>query len=291
MTGRSIIMGAAVAALLTGGVGLRAQSNQERVAVDRCEQDLTYRMTAETGGRDPQNSLDFRGLDVRDQGRAVQVQGRGRFMRDRFDRGRDYTFQCAFNPRNGAATATYRWGGNFGGGYDEPGYQPPPSYRPPPGGDYGAGSRPSYPATGRVFFSGGIVNRASGRGLDVEGRSTRDSANVQQWDFGGNPNQMWDVIDQGSGTFSIISQGSGKALDVANHAATDGANVQQFRFSNGDNQLWRLERAGGGFYQIVSVSSGKCLDVNSAGINENGTNVQQWSCSGAPNQQWKLTPR
>jgi hypothetical protein len=111
----------------------------------------------------------------------------------------------------------------------------------------------SYPPTGRVFFSGGIFNRASGKSLDVQDRSARDAANVQQWDFAQVPNQLWDVIDQGNGVFSIVSQGSGKALDVANHDAA--------------------------------------VDVNAGAINENGANVQQWSCSGQPNQQWKLGSR
>lgn len=36
---------------------------------------------------------------------------------------------------------------------------------------------------GRVFHSGGIVNRASGKALDVRDQSTHDGAAIQQWDF------------------------------------------------------------------------------------------------------------
>ena len=140
----------------------------------------------------------------------------------------------------------------------------------------------------RVFFTGGIFNRASGKALDVEGRSTKDAANVQQWDFGGAPNQLWDIVDQGTGQFAILSRCSDKALDVTDRSAADGANIQQFRFGNGDNQRWRLQPVAGGYYLIVSVSSGKCLDVDLGRIKENGANVQQWSCGGAANQQWQL---
>jgi Ricin-type beta-trefoil lectin domain-like len=105
--------------------------------------------------------------------------------------------------RNGNTRANYRWAGTgWSGGGDDAGYNQPPSYRPPPSGGWGGGSGGgAYPPSGRVFYSGGIVNRASGKGLDVQDRSTRDAANVQQWDFGGGPNQTWDVIDQGGGRF------------------------------------------------------------------------------------------
>ena len=269
--------------------------NLNQQAVEACEHELSLRMGSEARGRDPQATLDTRSLNIGEQGRNLAIRGGGRFRRDSFDQGRAFTFDCTVDIRNGNTTANYRWsGGNWAGGSDDPGYTAPPAYRPPPSGGWGGSGNSggaSYPPTGRVFYSGGITNRASGKGLDVQDRSTRDAANVQQWDFGGSPNQTWDVVDQGDGVFSIVSQGSGKALDVANHNAADGANIQQFRFHNGDNQLWRLERVGGGFYQVISVSSGKCLDVDAGQINENGANVQQWSCSGQPNQQWKLERR
>lgn len=288
----------ALALAMAGAMGLvqapaAAQSswNLEQRSVDACQQELQFRMGGESNARDPQVSFDNRSLTVRQANRnAMAVRGNGSFRRDRFDRGRAFSFDCTVDIRNGDTRANYRWGGSgWGGGYDEPGYSQPPAYRPPPSGGWGGGSGgSSYPPTGRVFYSGGIVNRASGKGLDVQDRSTRDAANVQQWDFAGSPNQTWDVVDQGNGQFSIVSKGSGKALDVARHDASDGANVQQYSFHNGDNQLWRLERVGGGFYQIVSVSSGKCLDVDAGQINENGANVQQWNCSGQPNQHWTL---
>jgi hypothetical protein len=301
---RSAALGVALVAAAGFGHDLSAQSyDQGRAAVDSCERALEWRMSREVGGRAPTPGVDFRSLDVRPGSRgAITVGGRGTYRRDQFDRGRAYTFSCTYDVRNDRANVSYTWGSGWsGGGPDEPGYTTPPSYRPVPGGGgwgsgggsgsgsgSGAGGSSPYPPSGRVFFTGGIINRASGKGLDVENEGRADGANVQQWDFGAKANQTWDIVDLGQGEFSIVNQASGKALDVANHNASDGANVQQFRWHNGDNQRWRLERAGGGFYQIVSVSSGRCLDVNSARVNENGGNVQQWSCSGQPNQQWRL---
>src|SRR5262245_35252151 len=50
---------------------------------------------------------------------------------------------------------------------------------------------------GRTFFSGGILARVSGKGLDVKDRSTEDGAPVQLWDYVGGPNQAWNIIDLG----------------------------------------------------------------------------------------------
>jgi|APFre7841882724_1041349.scaffolds.fasta_scaffold93927_1 hypothetical protein len=287
--GTTLAAALAVAAVAAGSQ-LSAQSwTESRAAVDSCVQELEFRISRETQGRAPTAGIDFQSLQVRQSGRnALAVNGRGSFRRDQFDRGRAYTFACTYDASAGRANVTYKWStGATGGNFDEPGYSTLPSYVPVPGGP-GSGGSSAYPPTGRVFFSGGIINRASGKGLDVEAESRTNAANVQQWDFGSKPNQTWDIVDLGRGEFSIVNQGSGMALDVARRDGSDGANVQQFRWHNGDNQRWRLERAGGGFYQIVSVSSGRCLDVDAGRLRENGANVQQWSCSGQPNQQWRL---
>jgi len=270
---------------LVRGTHAQSQWNPNQQAIDKCEQDLTFRLNTDPRGRDPRANLDYRSLDVRQQGKdSVRVAGRGSFSRDRFDRGRDFTFDCTVDMRSGNTRTNHRWSGGGWGGDDNAGYPDAPSYRPP----YGRGGGRSYPPTGRVFYSGGIFSRASGKALDVQGASTANQANVYTWDFVNQPNQLWDVIDQGGGRFAIMSQGSGKVLDVANRDSADGANIQQYRFTNGDNQLWRVERVGGGYYRIVSVSSGKCLDVDANRLRENGANVQLWTCNGQAQQQWRF---
>ena len=251
-----------------------AQWDPRDEAVGRCQQELQYRMGREVGGRQPNASIDERRAQItRVSNTEARVRGNGRYMRDNNDRGRDFSFDCTFNSRNNTARATYNWSGpGWGGQYPDP----DPGYsRPPSGG---------YPPDGRVFFSGGIVSRLSGKCLDVEGRSTRNAANVQQWSCSGGSNQLWDVIDLGRGQFSIVSHGSNKALTVSG-GRTDGANVEQFRWNGGDNQRWRVERAGNGAYRLVSVSNNSCLDVEGA-KRDDGANIQLWGCSGGANQTW-----
>ena len=269
-----VITSLGLALALLGPPPALAQWDSRDEAVGRCQQELQYRMGREVGGRQPNASIDERRAQITPVSNTeARVRGNGRYMRDYNDRGRDFSFDCTFNSRNNSARASYNWSGSgWGGQYPDP----DPGYNRPPSGGYSP--------DGRVFFSGGIVSRLSGKCLDVEGRSTRNAANIQQWSCSGGSNQTWDVIDLGRAQFSIISHGSNKALTVSGRGV-DGANVEQNRWNGGDNQRWRVERAGGGAYRIVSVSNNSCLDVEGA-KRADGANIQLWGCSGGANQTW-----
>jgi hypothetical protein len=243
-------------------------------ALRRCENELQFRMSREVGGRSADVTLNRRQAEAKQQGQnTIHLSGVGRYMRDTFDRGRQFSYRCTLNMNSGQVNAQYNWTDTtFDPEFEDPGY--PPEWA-------GQGLSPE----GRVWFSGGIISRSSGKSLDVQNRSTQDSAAVQQWDYAQAPNQKWDLIDLGRGEFAIVSQGSNKVLDVVGASTQDGASVQQYRWGGGDNQRWRVERVGDGAYRIVNVGSGLCLDVQGA-KREDGANIQQWSCSGGANQAW-----
>ncbi len=234
------------------------QWNPGQVAINRCRQELQYKLSREVGGRQPDVWVDEQTMQTRQASNSeTRVNGNGRYLRDRNDRGRDFTFDCVYNSRSGSVTrADYRWTSSGGG-------------------DSG----------GRVWYNGGIFAVSSGKGLDVRDQSFRDGANVQQWTFAGAPNQLWNVVDLGRGEYLIVNQGSDKALDVGRGG--DGANVFQNRRNNDASQRWRLQRTGRGAYQIINVRSGRCLDIQ-GNSQEEGANVQVWSCSGAENQSWRF---
>jgi hypothetical protein len=262
-------------ALLLPAVTSAQQWDPRNTALDRCSQELQYRMSRDVGGRQPDARIDERRAQISQSGRETRVRGNGRYIRDYNDRGRDFSFDCRFDSRNNSARTTYTWtGSNWNGAYPDP----DPGYNRPPTG--------AYPPSGRVFFSGGIVSRLSSKCLDVESASNRSNANIQQWGCSGGSNQLWDIVDLGRGEYSIISQRSNKALTVGG-GSSDGANVAQDRWQGGDSQRWRLERAGNGSYRIVSVATNSCLDVEGA-KREDGANIQVWGCSGGANQTWLL---
>ncbi len=132
-----------------------------------------------------------------------------------------------------------------------------------------------------------IVNRNSGKGLDVNGSSTSDGAGIIQWSFWGGNNQQWQIIDNGSGYYRIINRNSGKALDVNAGSIADGANIIQWSYSGGNNQQWQIIDNGGGYRRVINRNSGKALDVNGQATAD-GANIVQWSWWGGNNQQWQI---
>ena len=106
----------------TASSGPKWDPNQ--MAVNRCEQELKYRVGRDAGGRSPEVVIDARRAQVRPVSNAeTRVSGSARYLRDASDRGRDLTFDCTFNSRTGSTSATYRWAGpSWGGPYPDPGY-------------------------------------------------------------------------------------------------------------------------------------------------------------------------
>jgi hypothetical protein len=142
---------------------------------------------------------------------------------------------------------------------------------------------------GGGIVSGGtykIINRNSGKLLDVDNGSTADGANVLQWSDNGGSNQRW-VITNTSNGYTIKCVKSGKLLDVDNGSTANGANVLQWFDNGGSNQRWNIVDLGNGYYKLLNVNSNKALDVYENQTND-GANVIQWSDNGGYNQQWQL---
>ncbi len=132
-----------------------------------------------------------------------------------------------------------------------------------------------------------LVNRNSGKVLDVTAASTASGANVEQWTDNGGTNQQWTLAQTGA-SYTIVNHNSGKVLDVAGASTANGANVDQATSSGGTNQQWKLVPTGN-YYTVVNVNSGKVLDVTNRST-ANGANVEQWTSNGGTNQQWTLVP-
>ncbi len=132
-----------------------------------------------------------------------------------------------------------------------------------------------------------LVNRNSGKVLDVTGASTANGANIIQWTDSGTANEQWSIVSVGNGYSKLISRSSGKALDVTGASTANGAQVIQWADSGTTNQQWNIVSVGNGYSKLVSRNSGKVLDVTGAST-ANGANVIQWTDSGTANQQWSL---
>jgi len=127
-----------------------------------------------------------------------------------------------------------------------------------------------------------VINKYSGKALDVTNASTADGGNVQQWTYSGGNNQSWKVDLLSDGYYKITNTNSGKVLDVAGPSTADGANVQQWTSTGAANQEWSIV-AVNDYYQVKNKYSGKVLDVAGPSTTD-GANIQQWTSTGADNQ-------
>ncbi|WDV55423.1 family 43 glycosylhydrolase [Streptomyces coeruleorubidus] len=135
-----------------------------------------------------------------------------------------------------------------------------------------------------------LVNRNSGKCLDVAGGSSADGTNVHQWSCNGGANQRWKVEDLGDDTSRLVNAATGKVLDTAECSAADGADLRQWSWLNNKCQRYRLVyTASDDYVRIVNESTGKVADVTDCGT-ANGADVRQWTWLNNNCQQWKLVP-
>jgi hypothetical protein len=132
-----------------------------------------------------------------------------------------------------------------------------------------------------------LVNRNSGRALDVYNLATNDGARITQWTRNDQNQQQWQFVDSGGGYYRIKSRHSGKVLDVYNVSTANGAAVVQWADHNGTNQQWRLADSSDGYVRFISRNSNKALEVQGASTAD-GANIVQYDDWGGTNQQWQL---
>ncbi|MFP3986464.1 RICIN domain-containing protein [Streptomyces sp. E11-3] len=132
-----------------------------------------------------------------------------------------------------------------------------------------------------------LVNRNSGKALDVYDVSTADGARVSQWTRNDGANQQWQFVDSGGGFYRLKARHSGKVLDVAGASTADGAAIQQWADHNGANQQFRLADADAGHVRLINRNSGKAVEVQGASSADGGDVVQYTDWGGA-NQQWQM---
>lgn len=140
-----------------------------------------------------------------------------------------------------------------------------------------------------------LVNRKSGKVMEVAYGGTNAGANVQQNTYKGNTYQQWNVtpVDSRIGGdfsyFTFTAAHSGKALDLLNWSLENGGNIHVWDDAKGGNQQWYLEYAGDGWFYIRSRHSAKCIEVTN-GSTSMGANIQQKDKNEGTNQQWRFLP-
>lgn len=149
------------------------------------------------------------------------------------------------------------------------------------------GAQPASAATVDLNASYVLVNRNSGKALDVYNMATDDGARISQWTRNDQNQQQWQFVDSGGGYYRIKSRHSGKVLDIHNWSTANGGSIAQWADLNGINQQWRLADSSDGYVRFISRHSNKVLEVQGGSTADNA-NVVQYDDWGGTNQQWQL---
>ncbi|NKY38131.1 family 43 glycosylhydrolase [Cellulomonas septica] len=131
-----------------------------------------------------------------------------------------------------------------------------------------------------------LVNRGSGKALDVYNLATTDGAKIVQWARNDGAQQQWQFVDSGGGYYRLKSKLSGKVLDINARSTADGAAVIQWTDANSTNQQFSVQDVDG-YIQLIARHSGKAVEVQGASTAD-GANVVQYADWNGANQQWQL---
>ncbi|MFD9120841.1 RICIN domain-containing protein [Streptomyces bottropensis] len=132
-----------------------------------------------------------------------------------------------------------------------------------------------------------LVNRRSGKVLDVSGAGTTNGAKVIQWGWSGAVNQQWRFLPNPDGSFRIAARHSGRLLDSPGDSSP-GTQLDQWQDTASDNQWWKLVAAGDGHYRLVNVRNPVwCVDAD-GGPTADGARVVQWPVGSGTNQEWQI---
>lgn len=130
-----------------------------------------------------------------------------------------------------------------------------------------------------------IVNKRSGKVLDVYAGSCNNDTKITQYGYHGGTNQQWRLTALGSGFYKLAARNCGKVL--ACHDTYDGANTYQYDYYTGGAKDWKIECATGNYYRITHRLSGKVLDIEGDSYND-GAAAEIRTHDGSDSQLWEI---
>lgn len=133
-----------------------------------------------------------------------------------------------------------------------------------------------------------IINKVSGRAITVSGGSTADGANIVQWDYIQNAEQIWNFVPADNGFYYLTNKKTGKVIDIEGASQTQHAYALQWTKHGGANQQFSFESIGSGYYIIKARHSCQVLKLSSS-PGSNGTRLFQAVYSSTyEHAKWKI---
>ncbi|QKW17813.1 glycoside hydrolase N-terminal domain-containing protein [Kitasatospora sp. NA04385] len=140
------------------------------------------------------------------------------------------------------------------------------------------------PAKATTFL---LVNRRSGKVIDVPGSSTTAGTGLIQYTRSGSANQRWKLTDLGCRVYTLANVNSSLLASVNGGTSADDATIIQWTNGGSTNQQWMLTDTGDGYVKIVNVRSGKVLGVRGNSTANSAVIVQQTDTDDL-SQQWSM---
>jgi hypothetical protein len=140
-----------------------------------------------------------------------------------------------------------------------------------------------------------IVNRNSGKVLEVPGASTANGVQLDQNTYTGALNQQWDVnplpptFGGDYSYYTIRAAHDGVTVDLNAFSYANGAAVQQWNGGTNGVEQWYFQYTTNGYFKIRSRWSNKVIGVNGGSL-ANGAVTVQWDDTGTLDQQWRCIP-
>lgn len=154
---------------------------------------------------------------------------------------------------------------------------------------WGADIQP--PINGRYL----VVNRNSGKVLEVPGGSTNNGVQLDQTTYTGALYEQWDInplppaFGGDISYFTLRAAHSGVTLDQQGYSYANGAVIQQWNGGTNVFEQWYFQYTTNGYFKIRSRWSNKVIGVSSASTG-NGALMVLWDDIGTLDQQWRLIP-
>ncbi|MEV4490540.1 RICIN domain-containing protein [Micromonospora coxensis] len=134
-----------------------------------------------------------------------------------------------------------------------------------------------------------LVNRHSGKALDVRDTSTQDGAVIQQWPRNDGEWQQFQFVASGGGYYRLKARHSGKVVDLWEWNVADGAEYRQWPDLNATNQQFQVLDSDAGHVRLINRHSAKALEVWQWSTAD-GARISQYADLNGANQQWQLVP-
>jgi hypothetical protein len=137
-----------------------------------------------------------------------------------------------------------------------------------------------------------IMNKQTGKVLEVAGGSTSAGAAIQGRTYSGATQQKWTITQVSAGKYKVVNVNSGKALDLTGGATADGTTLVQSTYSGAASQLWSFQSVASqpGNYEVSPAAKLPSSIWPAAGNTLDGAGVAAVTYSGADIHKWFIVP-